>query len=147
MFEVRYRYYFYTFCTTLVKKFRGTHFLYIVFIVSLILPVSFFSSDVWREISPILWQLLTLIETRLGLSALDSVLSDGGHQDGRLSFGPWRQFFHLRLSQGERSEDQLLAVLSELNDLRLETEFWQALPRLLKTATSVEAEKFSSEDR
>jgi hypothetical protein len=85
---------------------------------------------VWQEISPFLWQLLAHLNDRLGPSILDEILKGANHL---CIPQPWLRLLQKRLAS-DQSEHQLIALVSDLSDLKLESEFWQSYPRLVKIA-------------
>ncbi len=104
-----------------------------------------FFLDIWSEISPILWEVLKQVDTVLGPSRLDSLLAGARGKEERLLTPlllPWSRFVCDFLAQSPSqessqgpfqgpSQERLLALLSELKNLREEAQFWTRHPKVI----------------
>lgn len=95
----------------------------------------------WRDISPLVGQLAALLTKQLGSSSspLDTILIQGEEEQqpaGEEIPTVWLPFLRQRLGDlsEDNGEDRLLELVSELEDMRLESMFWQSYPRLLMAA-------------
>lgn len=93
--------------------------------------------DLWADISPILWEVLDHLEDLLDDSPLEFLMQGAVEHPARSS--PWHGFLR-HLLAGDISETRLLAVVARLQDLRRESSFYEAGPRILEATRSLGVE-------